>query len=256
MNISPVAARVLHVTDSHLFADANGALRGTITNLTLSAVIDHIQLSGWPADVVAMTGDVIQDDSAAAYERFRTIMTRLGLPVHCVPGNHDVRTLMKAALDSPPFHYCASVEIGNWLITGIDSCVEGDAGGRVSAEELARLEGILSNTDAEHVAVCLHHPPLPMGSKWLDSVGLSDADTFLHLITNAGNVRTTLFGHVHQPFDEVRDSVRIIGTPSTCAQFKPASEKFALDSNPPAYRRVSLHEDGSIQPELIWLEAD
>jgi len=95
-----------------------------------------------------------------------------------------------------------------------------------------------------------------MGSKWLDSVGLSDADTFLQLISNAGNVRTALFGHVHQPFDEVRDSVRIIGTPSTCAQFKPASEKFALDSNPPAYRRISLHEDGSIQPELIWLEAD
>jgi Icc protein len=163
---------------------------------------------------------------------------------------------MKPALDAPPFYYCASTRIRNWLITGIDSCVEGEAGGRISADELARLDKILSETDADHVAVCLHHPPRPMGSKWLDSVGLVNADEFLQLIASAGNVRTALFGHVHQPFDEVRNSVRIIGTPSTCAQFKPASDEFALDDNPPAYRRVSLHGDGTVQSELIWLNGD
>ena len=252
--LSSEPVRVLHVTDPHLFADPDSSLRGTITHATLAAVIEHIRSCDWPADVVAMTGDVIQDDTAAAYERFRELMTPMDLPVYCVPGNHDIRALMQAALDTPPFHYCTSVQLGNWLITGIDSCVENDAGGLVNDQELARLGGILSSTDADHVAVCLHHPPLPMGSKWLDQVGLNNAAEFLALVCGAGNVRTTLFGHVHQALDEVRDSVKIIGTPSTCAQFKPHSDDFALDEMPPAYRRVSLHADGTVETELIWLD--
>ncbi len=256
MSTSPVAARILHVTDPHLFADADGSLRGVVTHTTLTAVIDHISRTQWPADMVAMTGDVIQDDSAEAYVRFREIMKPLGLPVHCVPGNHDVRSLMRDGLSEPPFHYCSSARFGDWLVTGIDSCIENDAAGLVSAEEMERLRNILADTDAAHVAVCLHHPPLPMGSRWLDQVGLKNADEFLNLVCNSGNVRTTLFGHVHQQCDEFRDAVRIIGTPSTCAQFKPASDKFALDDNPPSYRRVSLHEDGTVQSELIWIGMD
>ncbi len=250
-----VAARVLHVTDPHLFADAEGELRGTRTDASLRAVIDHFVRSGWPADIVAVTGDIIQDDSAAAYDRFRDILTSIGLPVHCVPGNHDVRPLMREALDSPPYHYCQSVRLDNWLVTGIDSCIDNDAGGRISDEELLRLRGILETTDAEHVAVCLHHPPLPLGSRWLDTVGLYNGEAFLDLVAGAGNVRAALFGHVHQPFDVDHRSVRVIGTPSTCAQFLPRSDDFAVDDRPPAYRRITLVKDGSLDAELVWLDS-
>jgi Icc protein len=256
MSESPVAARILHVTDPHLFADADGSLRGVVTDTTLKAVVEHIARSEWPADLVAMTGDVIQDDTAEAYARFRDIIAPLGLPVYCVPGNHDVRSLMRDLLHTAPFHYCSSLRIRNWLIAGIDSCVDNDAGGQISAAELSRLAEILATTDATHVAICLHHPPLMMQSRWLDQVGLKNADEFLDLVCTAGNVRVTLFGHVHQPFDKVHRNVRIVGTPSTCAQFKPRSDTFALDHHPPAYRRVSLYEDGNIRSELIWLETD
>ena len=250
------SVRVLHVTDPHLFGDAESSLRGTVTHASLSAVIDDIRQRDWPADFVAMTGDLIQDDTAAAYDRFRELMAPMDLPVYCVPGNHDVRPLMRQALAAPPFHYCASVRKGNWLITGIDSCLDGDAAGRISDRELQRLADILSTTDAEHVAVCLHHPPLPVGSLWLDQVGLQNGDEFLRLASDAGLVRAALFGHVHQEFDEQHGSIRIIGTPSTCRQFQPGSDDFALDDNPPAYRQVSLLADGSIDAELIWLGTD
>jgi len=248
--------RVLHVTDPHLFADEHSSLRGTVTHATLSAVIDDIGKRAWPADLVAMTGDLIQDDTAAAYDRFVELMGTLAMPVYCVPGNHDVRSLMQQALASPPFHYCASVTMGDWLITGIDSCIDGDAAGRVSDEELERLEKILATTEAMHVLVCLHHPPLPVGTKWLDQVGLRNGDDFLNVIGSAGNVRLALFGHVHQQFDQYSGSVRIIGTPSTCRQFEQGSEHFALDDRPPAYRQISLHADGDIDTELIWLTTD
>lgn len=253
---SPDPLRILHITDPHLFAGADSSLRGTVTHETLSAVLLHYQRSGWQADLVAMTGDIIQDDTAAAYDRFIEHFAPLGLPVYCVPGNHDIRSLMREALASPPFHYCASAEFRNWLLTGIDSCIEDDAGGKVSDEELRRLESILADTTAEHVAIFLHHPPLPMGSKWLDQVGLKNATEFLNLIARSGKVRATFFGHVHQAVDEQHESIKIIGTPSTCRQFKPRSEDFALDEQPPAYRRVELSADGRVDSELIWVKSD
>ena len=204
--------------------------------------------------MVAMTGDLIQDDSRAAYDQFCDLMTPLNLPVHCVPGNHDIRELMRDAVSQEPFHYCDSVRINNWLITGIDSCMDGDAGGRIDDDEMDRLAGILADTDAEHVLICLHHPPLPVGSKWLDQVGLKNSDEFLRIIAQHGNVRAAIFGHVHQEFEGLHEAIQIIGTPSTCRQFMVASDEFALDDNPPAYRRVSLNADGTVEHELIWLD--
>ncbi len=248
--------RVLHVTDPHLFADSDSSLRGIVTHTSLQRVLRHIQASDWAADMVAMTGDLIQDGSHEAYERICESMLPLGLPVYFVPGNHDVRPIMKDALVHPDFHYCESVIIGAWLITGIDSCMSDSAAGRIDDHEMERLEKVLEDTAAEHVLICLHHPPLPVGSTWLDQVGLRNGDEFLRLISRTGKVRAAIFGHVHQAFEGSHESIQIIGTPSTCRQFKVASAEFTLDDNPPAYRRISLHPDGSVHTELLSLSEE
>ncbi|MBT8077468.1 MAG: metallophosphoesterase [Gammaproteobacteria bacterium] len=254
MDDQPEPARVLHLTDPHLFADSEASLRGTVTRSSLQSVLNHFQQSAWPAQLVAVTGDIIQDDSREAYERFRAMLQPLGLPVYCVPGNHDVRSLMQEVLSEPPFYYCAALDVGNWLVAGIDSCVSSSAGGCIADAELTRLENLLGDTGAEHVMICLHHPPLPMGSRWLDSVGLDNAAEFLDLIAQFPTVRIAVFGHVHQNFDEMHGGIRIVGTPSTCRQFEPGSIEFAVDQKPPAYRRFSLHADGRIDDELVWLQ--
>lgn len=245
--------RVLHITDPHLFAEPDGRLRGANTRATLQAVLDHITAESWPADMVALTGDLIQDDSREAYRRVGNMFRSLELPVYCVPGNHDVRAYMRQELQEPHFHYCASVTYGNWLIVGIDSCIEGEAGGRVTSEETSRLANILSRSKAAHALVCLHHPPLPVGSRWLDSVGLANGAEFLESIGSSDKLRLAIFGHVHQAFDQLHGNIRIIGTPATCRQFAVNSDDFALDDNPPAYRRLELRPDGSVETELIWV---
>lgn len=203
-----------------------------------------------------MTGDVVQDDSAAAYQRFLDILGPLALPVHCVPGNHDVRHVMRKKLATPPFFYCEAKDIGDWLIIGIDSCLDNGAGGHVAESEFARLAREIDASTAKHVAVCLHHPPLPMQSRWLDQVGLQNGDEFLHHLSLSGKVRVALFGHVHQEFLAERNGMKIIGTPSTCRQFKPRSDEFALDDMPPAYRQVELFADGSVLTKLNWITSD
>ncbi len=249
------AIRVLQITDPHLFAEPDGSLRGVVTEESLRAVLAHVAENAWPADLVVVTGDLIQDDSEQAYINFRAHFQDFGLPVLCVPGNHDIRALMQRALDGDPFRYCGTHRQGNWLILGIDSCKRGHAGGFVAAAELERIRDTLERTAARHVLVCLHHPPLPMRSTWLDTVGLDNGAEFLALLSELGRVRGCLFGHVHQDFDQTHAGMRILGTPSTCRQFLPHSDDFALDERPPAYRRIELAPDGSIDEELIWVTA-
>jgi len=245
--------RVLHLTDPHLFADPNGSLRGTQTFASLSAALEHYRAADWRADLVMVTGDLIQDDSKQAYEHFRTLLSSLDLPVYCVPGNHDVRTMMRAALQDPPFHYCATVECRDWLIVGIDSCVADKAGGSVNETELARLDSAIAGSSARHVMVALHHPPLAVGSKWLDTVGLDNGDELLARLARSGKVRLAIFGHVHQNFEAQHGDIRILGTPSTCSQFAAQSDIFAIDDHPPAYRRIQLYADGRHGDELVWV---
>lgn len=239
------------MTDPHLFADPGEDLRGTVTHATLKRVLDHYRAGDWVADLVALTGDLVQDDSAGAYRRCRELFGELQLPILCVPGNHDVRALMQEALSERPFQYCGTREYGRWLIVGIDSCVHGEAGGRVSAPELARMEAAIEQSAAEHVLICLHHPPLPVGSEWLDRVGLENGDELLQRVAASGRVRAMIFGHIHQVFEAQRDSVAIFGTPSTCRQFMVGSDAFAVDDNPPAYGRITLHPGGAVEREVV-----
>ena len=219
-------------------------------------MLEHHVASGWPADLTVVTGDLAQDDSRGAYENLRTLLSRLGLPVYCVPGNHDVRELMRETLATPPFHYCSTHESGNWLIACLDSCVEGEVGGRVPEPELSRLEADVARSDAAHVMVCVHHPPVPVHSRWLDGVGLGNGPEFLASLKAIDGVRLAIFGHVHQEYDSEHDGIRILATPSTCRQFAPRSDEFAVDDRPPAYRRIELHPDGHFTHELVWVDPE
>jgi Icc protein len=244
---------ILHLTDPHLFADEAGELRGVTTSPSLKSVLAHYRAGDWLADLVVATGDIVQDDSVAAYEKFRSMLSGLDLPVYSVPGNHDVRERMRKVLAEPPFHYCETLETGGWMIAGLDSCVSGQVGGAVSAAELDRLDAEIESRAAGHVLVCLHHPPVAVGSRWLDLVGMEDGDEVLGRLAASGRVRLVLFGHVHQEHDSERGGMRILGTPSTCRQFAKDSDEYAVDDNPPAYRRIELHADGSFDQQLVWV---
>ena len=245
--------RVLHLTDPHLFADTSATLRGTATFASLEGVLSHYRESSWVADVVALTGDLTQDESHGAYANISALLEPLGLPILTVPGNHDVRDAMQTTLGTPPFAYCTTMRHGNWLLIGIDSCVEGVAHGEVDPRELERLHAAVTESDARHALVCLHHPPVEVGSRWLDAVGLRNAAQFLTALAELESVRGLLFGHVHQSVETAVAGVKILGTPSTCRQFKPASHEFAVDDRPPAYRQVELFADGKISHELVWV---
>jgi len=127
-----------------------------------------------------------------------------------------------------------------------------DAGG-LGPARLNGLRQALAVHSGQHVLVAMHHHPLPMGSRWLDGVALRDATEFWQIIDRHPNVRAVVCGHVHQEVDRERNQVRFLSTPSTCAQFLPGNEFFALDTRPPGLRWIELFADGRIQSEVAWV---
>ncbi len=246
------SVRLTQFTDPHLYGNESGELRGVATLPALEATLAHAQRHGWPPDAVLVTGDLVQDD-ASGYRHFRRVFGSLGLPVLCLPGNHDEPEAMRRELGRAPFLLGGVVDLGLWRIVLLDSCIPGAAEGRLSAASLAALEAALAAAPSRHALVCLHHHPVAMSSRWLDRVGLANADEFLETIGRHSNVRGVVWGHVHQSHDTLRRGVRLLATPSTCAQFLPRAEQFALDRRPPGYRTLELKADGSIVTEVVWL---
>jgi len=93
-----------------------------------------------------------------------------------------------------------------------------------------------------------------MASRWLDRVALENSEEFFSLLDRYDNVRAIVWGHVHQAYEGMRKNVRLLATPSTCAQFLPHADEFAVDRRPPAYRTLELRSDGSLLTEVVWVE--
>jgi Icc protein len=245
--------RFTHFTDPHLYGSETESLRGIATLPALTATLAHAQARDWPPDAVLVTGDIVQDDPAG-YAHFRRVFGSLGMPVLCLPGNHDEPRAMRRALQGGPFVVGGVADMGVWRIVLLDSSVPGSASGRLSSESLAQLDEALMSAKDKHCLVCLHHHPVAMSSRWLDEVALENPAQFFQVIDRHDNVRAIVWGHVHQQFDSVRKGVRLLATPATCTQFLPHAEEFAVDRRPPGYRTLQLLPDGKLLTEVVWVE--
>jgi Icc protein len=246
--------RLLHVTDPHLFGDEARRIYGVQTAVSFRKVLEQAFQPGIerPFAILA-TGDIADDHSAEAYANFRRAVEPYGLPVFCLPGNHDEPALMTHLVNHSGVQYGGTAEFGDWGAVFIDTHVPNRPEGRVSASELARLDESLTSFDGRPTLVCLHHPPVLVGSAWLDGVGLRNAAEVLDVVDRHASVRLMLSGHVHQEFAQQRGRAVVLTTPSTCAQFTPGTERCVMDMKPPGFRWLDLQPDGTVRTEVRWL---
>lgn len=247
-----MTTRLIQFTDPHLSGDAGATLRGVATLPALERTLAHALARYQDVAALLVTGDLVQDDPGG-YAHFHRLFARLGKPVHCIPGNHDLVDEMRAALGTAPFVLGGHFDTRAWRIVMLDSAVPGTASGRLTPGALAQLDHSLGTAGARHALVCLHHHPIDMGSRWLDQVGLVNRDDLLAVIEQHHHVRAVLWGHVHQELDTERHGVRFLATPATCAQFLPGSDEFAIDLRPPAYRVLTLRDDGGLETHVEWM---
>jgi 3',5'-cyclic-AMP phosphodiesterase len=243
--------RLLQLSDLHLRADPQGFLRGVVTLDSLRDCWAEAQTAG-PYDAVLLSGDLVQDEPAG-YAHLQHLFAQATMPVLCIPGNHDDPVALEQAFDSPPFQTLGCLRLDPWVIVALDSTQPGRDSGALSDEELTRLDETLTRFGDRPALIALHHPPVALGSRWIDALGLQEAERFWAVIDRHANVRCVVFGHAHQTHQSIRNGICVLGAPATSAQFLPASDDFAIDDRPPGWRVISLHADGRLSTDVGWL---
>ncbi|MGD8842423.1 MAG: 3',5'-cyclic-AMP phosphodiesterase [Gammaproteobacteria bacterium] len=235
--------RIAQITDTHLYADPDGRLVGLNTRHCLQQVVE---LAGRRRpQLVVTTGDLTHDASADAYRAVRECLVQLRAPVYCLPGNHDESAALRASMnDGVAFFAVPYLRMAGWQMIFLDSSVSGSEGGHLTQRELERLDGTLTRAREDPALIWLHHQPLAIGSRWLDRMAVDNGEAFFQVVGRHPQVRVVAWGHVHQRFEQWRDDVALLATPSTCVQFLPESEDFAVERIPPGYRWIDLYDDG------------
>ena len=242
---------MIQITDTHL-GRAPGPIRPGYpdSDAQLSAVLEHLARQHDAPDLLLVTGDLAEDPETPVYDRLLRHLSRMPAPITALAGNHDDHGIARRSFIEAGHGFDGEQILDDWLVIGLDSSWTGHAGGTISAQELQRVEDTILRHPGHWVLVAVHHPMVPVGSLWLDRIGLSNGGDLLALLEQHPRVRACVFGHIHQAFDGMHGSIRLLGCPSTLVQFQPGSPMFALDPAEAGYRILRLYPDGQLETEI------
>lgn len=252
MNNQGKVFELVQLTDPHLYADESEGLYGVNSYQSFEAVVT--EAGKQTIDLALVTGDLVHDESEQGYKNLRQSLQRLSVPTHLIPGNHDDFVFMQTEFNQGLISCEKKIELGDWLVLMLNSQVPGQVQGHLNEQELIWLEQCLDKAGDRHCIIFLHHHPVAINCKWLDSLGLDNAEKLFEVIAVYPQVKALVWGHVHQEFTEERAGVQLLSTPSTCVQFKPAVDDFELDYLPAGYRWFRLFEDGRLETGVRRLD--
>ena len=163
--------KVLQVTDTHLYADDGGRLLGVNTLDSFRSVIDTFLETGWQPDLILATGDLVHDATPRGYRQLAKLLDHFGVPVYCLPGNHDVPVIMRDHLQSDFVSCPRVVDHKGWRLILLDSTERRRISGSLDQSSLEWLESELRSNRECHHLVALHHQPVEVGAPWIWSAG-------------------------------------------------------------------------------------
>jgi len=243
---------LVQLTDLHLSAEPGTRIQGVDADAGLHAVISHLARGPRP-DAVLLSGDLSHDGSRASYKRVAESVGTIGTATMALPGNHDDPAMLRAVLGDAGIATGATQLLGDWLLVLLDSTVPDAVPGRLATAELETLAQALKAHPDRHALVCLHHQPVDVGTTWIDLLGLQNPQALFTVLDQSPAVRALAFGHIHAECDLQRNSLRLLGSPSTACQFRPGTATVELDDRPPGYRRITLSADGTIDTRAEYV---
>lgn len=244
-----LSTRILQLTDLHVFRDPDARLKGIPTFHLLCDVVDYIKRSGEKFDFVIITGDHTHDELPESYSAVRQTLSPWLDKLFQVPGNHDDRAVLRSVfsdritgLGDGQINF--TFQAGNWLCLGLDTHVPSSVPGQIDPEQIAWAKEQVSVLRPAMIGLFLHHPPVNVGSEWMDIIGLSGKELLQAWFSEEPRIRFACCGHVHHEFQTRINQTDILTTPSTGIQFSPEGSKPTFVAAPPGYRIIELNDDG------------
>ena len=250
-----MAAHIVQITDLHLMSDPRAELKGVCTRATLQAVLDLLRRNFGSAERLIVTGDLAHDELCETYVALRELLADWLPMLRVIPGNHDNRDFMRQIFSdqvtAADNRNVFADSVGDWRLIGVDSQRPGEVRGQLGESQREWLTRELATEPLRPTAVFLHHPPLKVGTGWLDEIGLEDAETLLELLRRSPQVKFVCCGHIHHEMTVTQAGVLLLTTPSTSVQFLPETEVLIPDSVPPGFRILDLEPDGSFRTRVV-----
>jgi len=187
---------IAQISDTHVRIDDGGAAARQ-----LSRALE--QAGEYQANVILVTGDLVNEERADEYEVFARAIADPPAPLYVLPGNHDHRDRIRAALPSHRYLPAAGslsfvVEDFPIRLVCVDQIVPGETHGAFTEEQAVWLDRVLAQRPDKPTLVALHHPPFPTHDLLFDQIGLWNAGAFAAVIAKHLQVARIVCGHHHR----------------------------------------------------------
>lgn len=200
-------------------------------------------------DAVVLTGDLSEDASPDSYRRLVELIQPLDCPVYWLPGNHDDPATAASIFDPAGFGRGPELELGGWRVLLLDTAIPGRPEGALDDAQLERVRGA---GDDRPILVAMHHPPLAVGSPWIDRIALQEPEKFLAAVGDNPAIKIVVYGHIHQVHTATVNGVDYLSTPSTAVNSLPGRDRFTPDPDCDAVGRIfDLDTNGDWSSRLV-----
>jgi len=221
--------KVIQITDTHLFKNAESLMFGLSSNCNFDAVMDQVKNTELhDADAIFLTGDLSQDETVESYSYLLERIELFNKPVYWLPGNHDSLTTMEKVFNkSNIFHRGTRIETPFWDFIFVDTKIDGRDSGYIADVELKRLSSELK-LSKNKTALVMHHHPMFVNTPILDKYILENRDEFWNIL-NKFHVDLIMCGHVHNDYSFSFNNVSIETAPATSLQWKKGASQIAFE---------------------------
>lgn len=250
------ALRIVQLSDSHLVGAPTGSVRGRQAFTHWQQALEKIRPLA--PDLLLLSGDCCDDESWCGYALLRDSLSALpeSSLVVVSPGNHDHPGRLRACLGSRVRVAPDVLVLKGWSIVILSSHWSGHCAGRIGAQQLRWLDGVLKGPDfrTRPLLLALHHPPQSVEHKDWDRIGLVDSKDLIGRLKPLSQLRITVFGHLHQNWEgwlAGRRDVSLLGCPSTLCSFPPLQPVSHQHCEELGGRLLTLHGDGSFENTLL-----
>ncbi len=201
MNARPLL--IAQISDLHIKPPGELAYQRVDTAAALTRCIAALNRFAPRPDLVVISGDLVDRPLPEAYDHLSRLLAPLDIALTAIPGNHNDRVLMRAAL--PSLGYAQPIgalnsmcSVGGLDILLIDSVVPGAPYGELDSETLAWLDATLGASAIRPALLFLHHPPFATGIGHMDVQRLRNADDLALILGRHRRARLVAAGHVHR----------------------------------------------------------
>ncbi|KQT41949.1 metallophosphoesterase [Devosia sp. BK] len=187
------------LSDLHVMPE--GELSMTLdTGARLEQAVQTIATRYNTVDFCVLAGDLTDLGQPAAYERLKSLIDRIEIPVHLTLGNHDDRETFVSVFGEEYVAETGKIDKAfdakGYRIILLDSSEPGRVDGVLTEVQIAWLKARLAEALDRPVIVILHHNAnaLHINS---DDIRIRDAEPFIAALKTHPDSRQVMAGHVH-----------------------------------------------------------